>query len=92
MATREEGFTSGDRKIFTFRFEIIAEGTAPGPVINQQKLKEYASTTVSDSYPLYYALRFPARGKGTITLAFQNWEDAYNYAYNHESGRVQKWK
>ena len=91
LATREEGFTSGDRKIFTFRFEIIAEGTAPGPVINQQKLKEYASTTVSDSYPLYYALRFPARGKGTITLAFQNWEDAYNYAYNHESGRVQKW-
>ena len=91
FATREENFTSGDRKIFTFRFELIAEGTAPGPVINQQKLKEYASTTVSDAYPLYYALRFPARGKGTITLAFQNIEDAYNYAYNHESGRVQKW-
>ena len=91
FATREEGFESGDRKIFTFRFEVIAEGTAPGPVINQQKLKEYASTTVSDSYPLYYALRFSARGKGTITLAFQNKEDAYSYAYNHESGRVQKW-
>ncbi len=91
FATREDDFSSGDRKIFTFRFELIAEGNAPGPVINQQKLMEYANTSASDAYPLYYALRFPARGKGTITLAFQNKEDAYNYAYNHESGRVQKW-
>ena len=91
FATREEGFSSGDRKIFTFRFELIAEGTAPGPVINQQKLKEYAGTTVSDAYPLFYALRFQAFPKGVITLAFQNEDDAYNYAYNYESGMVENW-
>ena len=91
FATREEGFESGDRKIFTFRFELIAEGTAPGPVINQQKLREYAGSTASDSYPLFYALRFSGYPKGTITLAFQNEEDAYNYAYKYESGMVEKW-
>ena len=91
FATREEGFESGDRKIFTFRFEVIAEGTAPGPVINKAHLyNEYARSTVSDSYPKYYGLTYPSASKGNITLAFATREAAVAYAMNYEQGMVEK--
>lgn len=43
FATSEKYFTgelAGDARVFTFRFRVIPQGTAPGPVVNQQKLEE----------------------------------------------------
>lgn len=89
FAPRDENFSSGDRKVFTFQFDVIEEGTAPGPKLNQESFKRYASETISDSYPLYYALYFQGYPKGRITLAFENEQDAYDYAYQYESGTVE---
>lgn len=81
---------SGDAKVFTFRFIIIEEGTAPGPVCNQQHLKSYASSNVNDSYPFYYGITFPSANKGYITLAFADYDSAVDYAYNYEKGVVEQ--
>ena len=81
---------SGDCRIFTFHFRIIPEGTAPGPEVNQKSLENYATTTISDSYPLYYALTYQSAGKGNITLAFSSKEDALKYAYEYEKGMVEQ--
>lgn len=80
----------GDARIFTFRFHIIAQGTAPGPVVNQKLLDEYRRSTVSDSNPVYYGLTYSSATKGNITIAFATWEEAKNYAYQYESGTVEK--
>lgn len=79
----------GDYRVFTFRFEIIAEGTAPGPVYNEDKLLEYNTKFATDAYPKYYGLVFRA-GKGDITLAFASKEVALQYAYNYEKGLVEE--
>ncbi len=81
---------SGDNRKFTFHFNIIPEGTAPGPQINQNSLKKYAISSMTDSYPLYYGVTYQSAGKGYITLAFATKEDASNYAYNYEKGMVEQ--
>ncbi len=81
---------AGSYRVFTFRFEIIAEGTAPGPQENQQSLAEYALKNVSDSYPMYYGLTYHSASTGNITLAFATREAAVEYAYNYEKGVVEQ--
>lgn len=81
---------SGDTRVFIFRFTIIANGTAPGPVVNQESLAEYSHLTITDSAPLYYGLTYQSASKGYITLAFATREDALNYAYNYEKGMVEQ--
>ena len=82
--------TSGDCRIFIFHFRIIVEGTAPGPVVNQESLLRYAATTISDSYPKYYGLSFSSASKGNITLAFATREAAVAYAMTYEQGMVER--
>lgn len=85
----EDDDASGDTRVFVFRFTIIANGTAPGPVVNQQNLKEYAKTSVTDSYPMYYGLIYHSAAAGNIKLAFATKEAAVEYAYNYEKGTVE---
>lgn len=79
----------GDARVFEFRFRIIPEGTAPGPVVNQQNLAEYVCTNISDAYPVYYGVTYPSAMKGYITLAFKKKEDAIRYAVAYEQGIVE---
>ena len=84
-----DGEIAGDVRIFTFRFQIIPKGTAPGPVVNQNLLDEYCRSTVTDSNPIYYGLTYSSAGKGHITLAFASKEAAVAYAYDYEKGTVE---
>ena len=81
---------SGDNRIFTFRFSLIQEGTAPGPQVNRDSLYRYAQSKVSDSYPIYYGLTYQSARKGYITLAFSTEEDAISYQRNFEKGMVEQ--
>lgn len=81
---------SGDTRQFRFRFEIIKEGTAPGPVVNKENLENYAQTTIADAIPKYYGLTYQSAGKGSITLVFATRNAAREYAYNYEKGLVEK--
>lgn len=81
---------AGDARVFTFHFQIIEQGTAPGPVINQRLLNDYSHSTVIDSNPVYYGLTYTSAEKGKITLAFASKEDAVAYAYEYEKGLVEK--
>lgn len=93
FATSEKYFTdelAGDARVFTFRFNVIDQGTAPGPVVNQRFLNEYSHSTVADSNPVYYGLTYSSAGKGKITLAFASREEAARYAYEYEKGMVEK--
>jgi hypothetical protein len=81
---------AGDYRNFKFKFEIIEEGTAPGPVVNKKSLEEYSKSSISDSYPMYYGLTYQSASKGYITLAFATKEDAVDYAYNYEKGMVEE--
>ena len=81
--------TSGDYRVFTFQFSIIAQGTAPGPVVNRRNLLNYNKTNISDVYPIYYGITYQSASKGYITLAFKNKEDAVEYAYSYERGMVE---
>ena len=92
LTTSENESIAGDRRIITFRFELIANGTAPGPVVNQKSLAAYGNSTISDSYPIFYALTYQSAATGYITLAFANKEDALDYAYNFEKGMVEQQK
>ena len=92
FSTRPQGNGSelpGDYRVFTFQFEIIAEGSAPGPVVNQRNLEMYAKTTATDSYPMYYGLIYHSAAVGNIKIAFATKEAAINYAYNYEKGTVE---
>ena len=80
----------GDYREYTFRFSIIAEGTAPGPKVNQDNLKSYAASTMVDSYPKYYGVTYQSASKGNITLAFATKEAAQEYAYQYEKGTVEE--
>ncbi len=80
---------SGDKRTFTFHFNLIAEGTAPGPQVNQKNLKAYASSSPADSYPVYNGLSYSSALSGQITLAFATKEDAIEYAYQYEKGTVE---
>lgn len=85
----ESDVHSGDAINYTFRFSIIAEGTAPGPTVNKESLNNYAKSNVADIKPVYYGLTYPSAGKGSITLAFATKDSALNYAYNYEKGMVE---
>lgn len=84
------GESVGDVRTFKFYFRIIAEGTAPGPVINRNNLLNYAQKNISDVYPIGYALTYPSASTGYIHMVFHNKEDAIEYAYNHEKGTVEQ--
>lgn len=88
--TFKENVKSGDNRVITIRFNIIAEGTAPGPQVNQESLRRYAQSTIADAYPIYYGLTYSSAYKGDITLAFATWEEARKYALNYEESRVEK--
>lgn len=81
---------SGDAKIFTFQFDLIAQGTAPGPIVNQRSLEDYAHSTMCDAYPKYYGLTYSSVNSANITLAYQNKEDAFEEGYEYEKGLVEK--
>lgn len=91
--TTNEGFDtelkSGDAKIFTFEFDVIASGTAPGPKVNQQSLEDYAHSTMVDAYPMYYGLTYSSAAGGNITIAYSDKDTAFSEAYNYESGTVE---
>lgn len=81
---------SGDNYVITFNFEVIAKGTAPGPVVNQQNLNEYTfNHNPSNSYPVFYGVTYSSASKGNITLAFVDHKSAYEFAYNYEKGMVE---
>lgn len=80
----------GDYRVFTFEFDIIAEGTSPGPVVNERNLRDHCKLNISDSYPMYYGVTYQSASKGTITMAFATREAAKNFAYNYEKGTVEK--
>ena len=87
----DEDTESGDCREFTFHFRIIAEGTAPGPVVNKKTLNEkYVHTSITDAYPIYYGLIFPSSSTGNITLAFASREAAVQFAKENEKGMVEK--
>ena len=93
FATSEKVFEdelAGDARVFTFRFLVIAQGTAPGPVVNRRSLDEYSHSTVTDSNPVYYGLTYLSAEKGKITLAFASKEAAVEYAYKVEEGLVER--
>ena len=90
LSTGSDASIAGDVRTFTFRFMIIPNGTAPGPIVNQNNLCEYAKSTISDAYPVYYGLTYPSASKGNITLAFATREAALKYGYDYERGMVEK--
>ena len=79
----------GDYRVFEFQFEIIAAGSAPGPIVNQRSLAEFAKTNAADSYPMYYGLIYHSAAAGNIKIAFATKEAAVEYAYNYEKGTVE---
>lgn len=81
--------TIGDVKSFTFKFKIIPQGTAPGPRNNKNLLEEYAHTNVSDSYPIYYGVKYPSASSNPITIAFKDRKSAVDYVYNYEYNAVE---
>ena len=83
---------SGDQLTITYRFVLIEQGTAPGPQVNKQNLLDYCTTNVSDYSPKYYGVTYSSAGPGNITIAFSNYQDAYDFAYNYEKGCVEKQK
>lgn len=81
---------SGDTRIYKFNFEVIEEGTAPGPVLNENELVNvYAHSTFVDMYPVYYGVTYASAGSGRITFAFATYQAAREYAYECEKGYVE---
>ncbi|MCR4660600.1 MAG: hypothetical protein K5765_01205 [Clostridia bacterium] len=81
---------SGDNHKFVFRFTLIQEGTAPGPVLNEENLKEFSRlTNASNLYPIYYGVKYSSTSIGSITIAFSDYASAREYAYNYEKGTVE---
>ena len=85
-----KGEMTGDARVFTFRFQVIQHGMAPGPMVNQKLLDDYNRSAASDCKPVYYGLTYSSAGKGNVTLAFATREAAVEYAYNYEKGTVEK--
>ena len=81
---------SGDKRVYRFNFEVIEEGTAPGPVLNENELENvYAHSTFVDMYPIYYGVTYASAGSGRITFAFATYQEAREYAYECEKGYVE---
>ena len=81
---------SGDNLLITIRFIVIEEGTAPGPVVNKQRLNDYARSSLSDAYPIFYGVTYKSASKGDITLAFATEKAAIDFAYAYETGDAEK--
>lgn len=81
---------SGDNLVITIRFIVIEEGTAPGPVVNRQRLNDYARSSLSDAYPIYYGVTYKSASKGDITLAFATEKAAIDFAYAYETGDAEE--
>ena len=81
---------SGDNQTFVFNFKIIAEGTAPGPQINKESLRNFTLlSNPSNLSSTYYGVTFQSAHRGNITLAFATKKAAIDYAYNYEKGMVE---
>ena len=80
---------SGDYRTFTFHFRLIEEGTAPGPVINQQNLYTFTHSFISDSYPIYYGVIYKNAAQNDNTYAFRTFEDAKKFAADKEKNKVE---
>ncbi|SDB54311.1 hypothetical protein SAMN02910263_02758 [Butyrivibrio sp. INlla16] len=87
--TDAKGKLPGDYRVFTYHFNVIEEGTAPGPVNNKKALYDYAQTSMSDSYPMYYGLTYPSATKGDITLAFLDKDAALDFEYEYDYPQFQ---
>ena len=85
-----EDSSSGDCRKFVFHFKIIPQGSSPGPKINQNELKKYISTSVSDAYPKAYCLIDQSAGSGYIRKLFSTKESALKAAYEREKGMVEE--
>ena len=80
----------GDNISFTFNFQLISEGTAPGPQINQENLGIFMSNdNFINSKPVYYGITFSSAFKGYVTLAFATEKEAFDYAYEYMKGMVE---
>ena len=83
-------FPAGDNHAFIFRFYIIEQGTAPGPIVNQNNLEKYTSNAnTSNYYPIYYGVTYQSAASGYITLAFATEKAAKEFVYNYEKGMVE---
>ena len=81
---------SGDNQSFIFKFNIIANGSAPGPQVNKESLQTFTSlTNPSNLSSTYYGVTFQSAHSGFITLAFSTEKAAIDYAYNYEKGMVE---
>lgn len=81
---------SGDIRTFTFRFKAIKEGTAPGPMVNQDLLMQHSSGTVSNAKTVYYGLTYNSASIGNITFLFATKEEAFKAARDWEFNNVEK--
>ncbi|MBR2320678.1 MAG: InlB B-repeat-containing protein [Clostridia bacterium] len=80
----------GDCKTITFKFKLIENGTAPGPMENKKLLAQYMQSNVSDLKPFFYAVTQRSAGRGDITIAFSSYQNAYDYAYAQNVGLVEE--
>ena len=88
----DEQEQSGDYRTFTFHFEIVEAGKAPGPTVNKESLGNYNRQNISGCNPHAYALIYQSASKGNIALIFASEVAAYEYALNYESGIVEQQK
>ena len=86
-ADPESSSASGDVKTFIFNF-TITDGVYI-PSVNYQNLLEYCSSSLSSVSSKYYGITFDSAGRGTITVAFHDYQSALNYAYTQEKASVE---
>lgn len=79
---------SGDSRTFQFNFMIIEEGTAPGPVLNQQNLVTYSKTDISSAKSVYYGVMTPTAGVGNVIFVFDSYEEAYYVSLDQERKQI----
>lgn len=87
--TYETEVVSGDNRVITFRFMMIKNGTAPGPVINHENLVAANKENISGAYPVFYGLTYPSAASGYITKIYATREAAIQAAYDYEKGMVE---
>ena len=73
---------SGDNHKIVFNFEIIENGTAPGPTINKDVLNDFATNkNVSNYNPIFYGVTYTSATKGNVTFAYADYQTAYDVVY-----------
>lgn len=81
---------SGDSRTFRFNFRIIDEGTAPGPVVNQNNLYLFSNMDISSAKLVYYGITIPTAGAGNVIYMFGSYDDAYNTSVTLERNNIVK--